>query len=244
MQTVSLKLVKPGLLNGVRTRFYTWSEGAPPREPGALPYIAETISPRIDFTWFDKPHEKVPSKRFIAEFKGFIKIDYPGTYRFYVVSSDGAILSVDGRVLVDAWFDQPPRLHSSPEIVLGRGYRRIRLLYYNRDGIGEVTLGWIRPDGVAESIPSDRYYFSIGEHAFITGLPDGYVVRLLPLRDEALEKQCVSVMNICMVSIPWEEQPLEAYLSIYRGSGEVFARFTEPVTLFGGDEYSVYYAKH
>ncbi len=238
---VTIRLAKPGLLNGVKTRFYAWDNGNPPKGLNGLHPLAEVISPRIDFTWFEKLHEKITSEKFIAEFKGFIKIDVPGVYRFYVVSDNGVIFSVGDKTLIDTWSSQESRIHSSPEIRLNKGFKRIILLYYNRARHSEVRLGWVKPGGRVEVIPDDRYYFSIGEHVFITGLPDGYVVRMLPLKDTSSEKTCVSLMNICMVEVPWKEQPLEAYVSIYNREGKVFARFSEPLVFFGGDEYIVEY---
>lgn len=135
--------------------------------------------------------------------------------------------------------DQPLRLHESRRITLGRGYRRIRILHYRRSMPGELVLKWVKPSSILEVIPSDRFYFSLGDHFFITGLPDGYTVKIIPLRENMPEKKCVSAMNICVVNAPWREQPLEAYVSIYSEAGRVFARFSEPFTFFGGDEYTL-----
>lgn len=239
MPIATIRLLKKGLFRGLKTRFYTWSNGEPPRDVMGLSPVAETISSRVEFIWVDRPHENVPPRGFIVEFKGFLKVDEPGRYRFYVISRDGVVFSLNGEVLIDAWFDQPPRMHSTPEVHLSRGYKRIRLLHYNRTGISEIVLGWVKPSGVAEVVPGEHLYFSLGEHVFILGLPDGYMAKLVPLHEGLPEEKCVFSMNICMFKVPWEHQPLEAYLSIYDASGKPFTRFSEPLVFFGGDEYVI-----
>lgn len=233
------KLVKTksGLINGLHTVFYTWDTPNPPSDTTGLPPVAETISPRVDYIWPGKPHEKVRADKFMAEFKGFLRVNTPGVYRFYTISSDGVLLWLSESILIKAWYDMPPRLHISNEIRLNQGYYRIRLLYYNRHPFGQVVLGWIKPDKTSEVIPSENLFFSIGEHAFITNLPNNYWVRLMPLRENLSPKTCIGVNNLCMIEIPYAEQPYECLVSIYDDKNTVITRLTEPFLIWGGDVF-------
>ncbi|MEM1800874.1 MAG: PA14 domain-containing protein [Desulfurococcaceae archaeon] len=229
--------IKSGLMNGLRMVFYLWDTPDPPSETTGLTPVVETISPRVEYIWPGKPHEKVRAERFMAEFTGFIHVKKPGFYRFYVISSDGVLFWLDGNLLINAWHDTPPRLYMSGEIRLDQGYHRARLLYYNRHPFGQVTLGWIKPDKTSEVIPGENLFFTIGEHVFITNIPDNYRVSFIPLREELGPKTCISVNNICMVRIPYNEQPYECLVSIYDDKNTVTAKLTEPFLIWGGDVF-------
>ena len=84
----------------------------------------------------------VPSNDFSARWTRTVDLD-AGTYRFTVTTDDGARLSVDGDVVIDAWRDQPPTA-SSATINLPGGEHTIRLEYYESGGSAAAELTWRR----------------------------------------------------------------------------------------------------
>ncbi|MEM1879489.1 MAG: PA14 domain-containing protein [Desulfurococcaceae archaeon] len=227
----SLVKVKHGVFQGILARFYSLKE--PFTDDIERSALAEKVLPSINHVWIGKPHDRV-EKNYIVEFKGFLKVQESGSYRFFVVANNGIKLWLNEKLLLESWRDSPTRRLDTSSISLEEGYYRIRLLHYCKVGFSEVRLGWVKPNGKEEYIPGENMCFSTGEHVFVL-LPDKYVVRVAPLRDDVREKLCISLNNTCVVEVPYGEQPLIALLSIYDEKGQIVFRTTEPVELWGGD---------
>ncbi|MET1159893.1 MAG: PA14 domain-containing protein [Thermoprotei archaeon] len=225
--------IKDGLFEGLKAYYYVWSGEKPPDNLLDLEPVKEGVSPRIDYTWWDSPVKGLPREFYAIAWTGFIKIDKPGYYRFYVITDDGSRLWINEELIIDAWKDQPPTTYVSKPIYLSSGYCRVRYYYYNRYGLGRALLGWIPPHGKPETIPSENLYHSIGEEVFFTGLDTGYIVEVE--QDKQVIKTCKAVNSICSIEIPYNEQPLEAHIRIRSGK-DVIYETPEKILLWGGDE--------
>jgi hypothetical protein len=97
----------------------------------------------IDFDWQEKsPGVGVPSDDFSARWTRKIRLE-EGTYRFHVLVDDGVRLWVDGRLLIDAWYDHG--LHElATDVVLRTGEHSVRLEYYEHLFKAQVSLWWER----------------------------------------------------------------------------------------------------
>lgn len=231
MRTRHLVKVKPGLLQGVLARFYRLAEPVPEDVVGEV--IAEKVLPSINHVWIGRPHERV-DKRYFVEFQGYLMFPKSGVYRVFVVANNGVKLWIGGRTLISSWVDSPTRRLDSESLSVEKGYYKFRLLHYCKHGFSELRMGWIKPDENEEIIPSDNYAFSIGKHLFLK-IPSGSSAVLVPIIESVHEKRCISFSDICVVEVPYDEQPLYALVSIYDEKGNVIYRSTEPLELWGGD---------
>ncbi len=66
-------------------------------------------------------------------------------YTFSLTVDDGARMWVNGHLLVDAWYDQPPTTYSD-DIYLPGGPVTIEIQYYENEGSAVARLSWM-PDG-------------------------------------------------------------------------------------------------
>lgn len=231
MRAHHLVKVRTGLLHGVLVRFYKLEERVPEDVAGHA--IAEKVIPSINHVWVGKPHEKV-DKRYLAEFQGYIMFPESGAYRLFVVANNGVKLWLGKRNLLSSWTDSPTRRIDSEDLNIQKGYYKIRLLHYSKHGFSELRLGWVKPDRNEEIIPSSNLAFSIGDRLFLK-IPTGFSAVLVPTSEEIREKHCMSFSDICVVEIPYDEQPLYALISIYNEKGVLVYRSTEPLELWGGD---------
>jgi hypothetical protein len=65
----------------------------------------------------------------------------PGNYRFNVTVDDGVRLRVDGNLVIDKWFVQPPTTYTA-NVYLGRGDHLIVLYYFEAGGGALARLNW------------------------------------------------------------------------------------------------------
>lgn len=232
-----VKRSKEGLVNGVRARFYKLGDELP-TDIEKLEYITETFYIKVDNIFVGSPYPGVPPERYAIEFLGFIKVEAPGHYKFYIVASDGAVLWIGEHKVIDTAKAPRPPTVISDKVNLPKGFSFFRLLFYNRKKYGEISLGWVPPSGEPGVIPPKNLYTSIGEYAFFTGLPEGAEVKLVPF-DREEEIICKARNGLCMVRIAFKEQPLRALVKVLSPLGGVLYASTEPLEIWGGDEYSL-----
>jgi len=121
------------------------------------------VDPKIDFKWTEAkpPHKNVNVSHFSAKWSGWINIQEGGNYKFITKHDDGAVLTIDKKIIVNDWKNQPPLKENIKTVYLSRGWHRIVLKYYNSFGISFITLNWQPPGGEIDSIPLDLLYPSL-----------------------------------------------------------------------------------
>lgn len=228
---------KPGLMEGLLARFYEWRD-IPQIDLDNVSPTVETVVFKLNNVWLGKPDERLKSEYYVLEIKGYIKIDDTGSYRFHVTSNGGVKLWVNDSLLIDSWVSRLQK-HVTNPVSLSKPFNRIRVLYYNYEKLGELEILWEKQGREPSEIPRKNLYFSIGRHAFITNIPDNYIVVATPVDYTAsvTTKKCVSINNICTIELAENEQPLCCLISIYNENNEPVFRSTEPITIWGGDVY-------
>ncbi len=234
-QKFVLVKIKDGLVNGLKTYYYTWSGNKAPEDPASLKPVKEDISPWINYVWWDSPAPGIPSEFYAILWFGYIEVDRPGMYRFYLTTDDGSRLWIDDKLIIDAWKDQPPTTYISDPIYLSQGYHRIKYYFYNKYGFAEAVLGWIPPEGEAGIIPKEKLFHCIGFDVFFTNIPDNYVVEILPI--DAEKKTCKAYENICRIPLPPDKIPLEAIIRLYDKRGRIVYESSKRTLVWGGDEF-------
>jgi len=224
---------RTGLMPGLKAFFYTWSGERPPDDTAGLEPIAYTVHGRVDFTWWDSPARGVPPEYFMVDYKGFLKVEEAGLYRFYVVTDDGSRLYVDGRLVLDAWRDQPPTLYVSEELQLRRGFHKLRLLFYCRYRFSQIKLGWMRGDR-AEVIPGDALYHTISDKIFIELGEPGVTAEFDILNGPTVKCDYTP----CVINTPSVDDYLDARVKVYK-DGDLIYDTGQYITFFGGDEVEV-----
>jgi len=67
-----------------------------------------------------------------------------GNYRFTTTTDDGVRLWVDGHIIIDEWYEQPPTSHSG-DIYLAAGNHTVVMEYYEQSGGAVARLSWGTP---------------------------------------------------------------------------------------------------
>ncbi len=78
------------------------------------------------------PHANVSADRFSARWARYFDWD-AGSYRCYAWSDDGVRVYIDGRLIIDEWYDHPVQL-SSADISPTAGHHLIEVEYYENAG--------------------------------------------------------------------------------------------------------------
>ena len=105
------------------------------------------------------PGGKSRSDTVMAELTGTLTLSGPGMHRFRLSSDDGALLWVDGRLVIDNDGDHPLRSVESRLIAPGLGnVVALRIRWYNKAGDGLLLLEWKTPGGLAyQPVPAANF---------------------------------------------------------------------------------------
>jgi hypothetical protein len=94
---------------------------------------------QIDWHWgYGSPRSGVGVDRFSARWTRYVDVPQ-GTYRFTATADDGVRVSVDGRRIIDEWYDHPARTFSA-DVSLSAGHHRIEVEYYENTGMAVARL--------------------------------------------------------------------------------------------------------
>ena len=133
----------------------------------------------IDFNWGEGgPAPGLPADNFSARWSRTFPLT-DGRYRFTVQVDDGARLWVDGRLLLDQWFEGSTRTFTA-ETDLAAGNHTLRLEYLELAGGALAKLTWQRVgERVAYNPRLTVYELDLARYAVNgTGWPPGAVVSL------------------------------------------------------------------
>lgn len=115
------------------------------------------LDPVVDFSWGQG--EILPGQADLCSVRwtGEVEIPSTETYIFYVACDDGARLWLDGKLLINAWWDQGQTEYASEPIPLLSGQRCwIRLEWYENQGDASCRLLWSNRSLAKQVIPPDR----------------------------------------------------------------------------------------
>lgn len=95
----------------------------------------------IDFDWgAGSPAASIPSDGFSVRWARSVKLA-AGTYRFTATSDDGIRVYLNGRTLIDEWYDHSPRTFTADANVTA-GSHDIVVTYYENTGGALATVSW------------------------------------------------------------------------------------------------------
>ena len=129
--------------NGLLAQYYrnaSWS--GPPADV--------QVDPEINFDWSKSLPFPPP---FSVEWTGSIAIDQPDKYVFGLVADDGALLEIDGKVVVDVTHVLLQKRTGA--INLAAGLHSIRVRYFNSLFGGSVRLSWIVRGRPEQTVPTE-----------------------------------------------------------------------------------------
>lgn len=107
------------------------------------------VDPTVDFDWSMTVPFPAP---FSVDWTGNILIRQPGDYQFGLISDDGSLLEIDGRLIVDATTVLLQK--KSGQITLSPGLHPIHVRYFNTILGGSVRLFWTPPGGPEQIVPT------------------------------------------------------------------------------------------
>jgi hypothetical protein len=112
---------------------YTYYEGAYKNLPD-FPHKGKRIGEGVmkNFIVTDAPSEDY----YGYEFEGIISIPQRDVYQFHMICDDGALLYIDGRLVLDFGESHSMNNRTKAKVALDTGYHDIRVVYYE-DCMGE-----------------------------------------------------------------------------------------------------------
>lgn len=113
---------------------------------------------------------------FSIRWEGKLSVPKDGNYKFYVTSDDGCRLYVDGKLLIDEWWDRIPTEFSTA-IDLTSGQHDIKVDYYEAVGSASVKLEWESAAIKRQVIPGSAFSYDgkagiKGSYYYGTGFQD------------------------------------------------------------------------
>jgi alpha-L-fucosidase len=143
--------VAAGSLPGIRCDRFAGEWDALP-DFGALTATGAWNADEIGLPW---AADAVPQERIGLWFRGFVDAPRDDVYVFELSSDDGSRLAIDGQVVVDN--DGP---HSATakrgRIALAAGSHAIEVLWFNRTGGAQLSLGWAPLGSKIETVRTFR----------------------------------------------------------------------------------------
>jgi hypothetical protein len=96
---------------------------------------------------------------FVITWRGALAAPVDGRYRFRLVADDGALLFLDDALVVDnGGFHAAQSRDGAAELT--RGFHRIEIRYWQRDGARRLDLRW-EPPGASESPIPPRFLIPV-----------------------------------------------------------------------------------
>jgi len=103
--------------------------------------VVQRQESHLNHEWgFGSPHFEVQADRFSARWTRYIDVS-PGTYRFTATSDDGIRIYVDDKLIIDQWYDHPPRTFTA-DVSLTAGHHLVKVEYYENMGGAVAKVSW------------------------------------------------------------------------------------------------------
>ena len=94
---------------------------------------------------------------FSYEFEGYLKAPVDGLYKFYLESNDGAVLSIDGKKIIDNDGGHPAQALLS-NVGMKKGLHPVSLLYFQMGRAKKLVVKWKVPGKTLEPVPAKALY--------------------------------------------------------------------------------------
>ena len=106
------------------------------------------VDPGIQFTWaMGSPDSVIPKDEFSVRWTGKLVPSISGVYRIGASTDDGVRLWIDGKLVIERWFDRGATLDDiTMNLEAGRSYD-LRMDYYENSGWCRAALVWRRMTG-------------------------------------------------------------------------------------------------
>jgi uncharacterized repeat protein (TIGR03806 family) len=114
----------------------------------------------VNFNWNGAaPAPGLGATNFSVSWTGCVQPQYNETYTFYTFSDAGARLWINGRLLINAWSNQPPTQRSASMPMLAQQIYNIQMdYYYQNTGDSVAQLSWSSPSTPFAIIPQSQLY--------------------------------------------------------------------------------------
>jgi uncharacterized repeat protein (TIGR03806 family) len=117
------------------------------------------VDPTIDFDWSTTPPAtNVGPDTYVVSWTGAVEPQFSETYTFSTTTEDGAMLWVNGQLLVDQWVDQSATTWSGSIALLAQQRYNIVMDYYQDLGNAFAQLSWSSPSTPMTTIPETQLY--------------------------------------------------------------------------------------
>jgi hypothetical protein len=117
--------------------------------------------PKVDFDWgMGSPDPAITVvDKYSARWTGMVQPRYTGKYTFFTTSDDGSRVTIDGKVVVDAFIDQSANVENTgfADLVGGMKYP-IKVEYYENGGGAVIHMSWESPCQTKEIVPTSQLY--------------------------------------------------------------------------------------
>lgn len=149
--TIITNTVVTGKGTGLQGNYTDWAD---------VSCHATVIDPTINFDWGSgAPFAGCPSDNFRVVWTGKIQPRFTDDYTFYTQSDDGIRVTVNGVVMIDAYFTQHEELRTSKTIRLTAGaLYSIKVEYFENKERASARLFWSSGKQVKEIVPKSQLY--------------------------------------------------------------------------------------
>ncbi len=113
----------------------------------------------VNFTWGGvAPDPSVSPTNFTARWTGSVVPQYNETYTFYLTTSDGARLWINGQQIINQWQDQTAKTFSNSIPLAAQQRYNLQLDYYDHFDPAQIQLAWSSPSTPLQPIPAAQLY--------------------------------------------------------------------------------------
>jgi uncharacterized repeat protein (TIGR03806 family) len=117
------------------------------------------LDPTIDFNWdTTPPASDIGLTNYVVQWTGAVEPQFSETYTFSTTTDDGALLYVNGQLLVNAWVPQSATTWSGSIALVAQQRYNIVMDYFQAGGDAVASLDWNSPSTTLAIIPESQLY--------------------------------------------------------------------------------------
>ncbi len=117
------------------------------------------VNKNIDFNWHaGSPCPSIKPDYFSVEWNGFVRAEVDEVYWFFTTSDDGIRLWIDEDLIIDNWNPSVSDEICEP-VFLEKGLHKIKLQYFESEGVASVSLAWASEHIYKWTVPPDHLFY-------------------------------------------------------------------------------------